>query len=83
MELHEVLLKLATIEAQIARLISDRESEKDTRRRRNQQIDQEINELKDKQVAIEKRQDKSDYFIWAVGIICLTVGWILANLFHK
>lgn len=45
-KLQEVLIKLAEIKGHIERLVSDAESEKDTRRRRNESFDRELHDLR-------------------------------------
>lgn len=81
MENQDILIKLAEIQVQLNRIIADYESEKDTRRARNRDVDKEISDLKLAQIKIEKRQDKQDYLIWAVGLICIAIGWIAKSFF--
>lgn len=81
MDNEEILRKLIVIEGHVKRILADKESEKDTRRIRNRAIDFEIGKLKDAQVKLEKRQDKQDYLIWAVGLICIAIGWIAKSFF--
>lgn len=72
-----ILLALQEINSRLKRIEADMESEKDTRRQRNRDIDELIRALTERVITVEKRQDKHDYFIWAVGLACIFIGGVL------
>lgn len=46
---NEITIKVVQIEEQLARLVSDAESEKDTRRRVNEGLSKQLREIEDRQ----------------------------------
>lgn len=61
-QIQEIFLQLEKITGQLARLVSDAESEKETRRDRNKEIDRRLAEL-------EKWQAKWGGALIALGVI--------------
>lgn len=66
-KIQEILVTQMRMEAQLGRLISDYESEKDTRKRRNESIDKRIADL-------EKWQAKWGGALITLGIIATIVS---------
>lgn len=68
-KIQEIFIQLETIKGQLNRLVSDAESEKQVRRRRNEEIDRRLAE-------IEKWQAKWGGALIALGVIATVCSLI-------
>lgn len=74
---HDILVELEKIKSQLDRLVSDAESEKDTRKERNKLIDKRIKDLEDDKI----KRDTTIMVIKAIIIgLATIIGFIISKL---
>lgn len=74
---HDILVELEKIKGQLDRLVADAESEKDTRKRRNENIDKRIKDLEDDKI----KRDTTIIVIKALILgLAAIVGFIITKL---
>lgn len=74
---HDILVELEKIKGQLDRLVADAESEKDTRKRRNESIDKRIKDLEDDKI----KRDTTIIVIKALILgLAAIVGFIITKL---
>lgn len=83
-KLHEViqgiLLRLSTIEGQTGRIVSDAESEKETRKTRNDGFDKRIRTLEDKSSVQEGKNKITDRLLIIVSsVIVGLILWLITK----